>query len=104
MPNLSPLARNVVVYLGCALVTVILQFGLLVASGEDRIDTWTLLAWMCAGLPAMAFFAGYLVIAVWGKPRMVAVAPTRSPRLGFAICFLAMPIVYCGYKLFTSFL
>lgn len=103
-PALAPLARNAVVYLVCALAAVVLQFGLLVLSDAGRIDSLSLLAWACAGLPAMAFFAGYLIISVWGRPRVATGPQPRSPRLGFAICFLATPVVYCGFKLVSSLL
>ena len=102
-PSLAPGTRNLVVYLGCAAVAVLLQFGLLLLSDAGRIDTFSLLAWMCGGLPAIAFFVGYLVISTWGRPRLASAEPApRSPRLGFAICFLAMPVVYCGFKVFSA--
>jgi hypothetical protein len=99
LPGWSPLARAAAVYAGCALVAVILQYALVLAANADAVDTISLFAWMCAGLPAMAFFAGYLVLTGWGKPRIVVGTPARYARLGFAICFVAMPVAYCGYEL-----
>jgi hypothetical protein len=100
-PSFAPVTRNVIVYLGCALLAVVVQ-SVLVVAGEGRIDAFSLLAWAFAGLPAAAFFAGYLVLSIWGQPRLAAGTPPRSPRLGFAICFLALPVVYCGYKVVQS--
>jgi hypothetical protein len=102
-PMWTPLARNLTVYALCAAAAVVIQIALLVAADVDRIDPLTLLAWLCAGLPAMAFFAGVTVISIWGKPRLVpGGAPVRHLRLGFAICLLAMPVAFCAYKLFTA--
>jgi hypothetical protein len=101
-PMWTPLARNLTVYALCAAAAVLVQIALLIAADVDRIDPLTILAWSCAGLPAMAFFAGVTAISIWGKPRLVAGAPVRHLRLGFAICFLAMPVAFCAYKLFTA--
>jgi hypothetical protein len=104
-PMWTPFARNLTVYALCALAAVAAQTALLVAADTDRIDPLTLLAWLCAGLPAMAFFAGAGVISVWGKPRVhTGTPPPRHLRLGFALCFLAMPAVYCGYRLVAAIL
>jgi hypothetical protein len=99
LPGLSPLARAVAVYGGGALVAVILEYLLVI--GSDLVDPFSLFAWMCGGLPALAFFASYLVLTVWGKPRMIVGVPARYARLGFAICFAAMPIGYCGFTLLS---
>lgn len=101
-PGISPVARNLFVYSACALVAVVFQFVLLSLGDAGRVDTISVFAWMCAGLPAAAFFAGYLIISIWGKPRLPAGDPPRNPRLGFAVCFLAMPIVYCGLKVASA--
>jgi hypothetical protein len=99
LPALSPLVRALAVYGATAAATALLQFALLVVADPGVIGPFALYAWMCAGLPAMAFFAGYLVLTVWGRPRVLAGAPARYPGLGFAVCFLATPVVYCGYSM-----
>jgi hypothetical protein len=101
-PTWTPLARNLAVYAACALTAVVAQIALLVAADLDQIDPLTMLAWLCAGLPAMAFFAGVAVVTVWGKPPALVGTPPRNLRLGFAVCFLAMPTVYCAYKVITA--
>jgi hypothetical protein len=99
LPALSPPVRALVVYAMAAAATALVQFALLVIAEPEVIGPFALYAWMCAGLPAMAFFAGYLVLTVWGRPRVLADPPARYPGPGFAICFLSTPILYCGYSL-----
>jgi hypothetical protein len=102
LPGASPVIRNLLVYLGCALVAVAVQFGLLAYGDNGRMDQFALLAWVLGGLPAIAFFAGYLVIRIWGRPKLMAGTTTSNPRLGFAICLFALPTLYCGIKVFGS--
>ena len=56
LPTWSPLARAVAVYAGCAAVAGLLMLTLVLASGVGLVDGFTLGAWICAGLPALAFF------------------------------------------------
>ncbi|MFY1672162.1 hypothetical protein ACN27G_19675 [Plantactinospora sp. WMMB334] len=103
-PSMSPLARATTVYLICAgVLTVIIWIVLTVAevTRNKGFDAGTLavFSWSCAGLPTMAFFVGYLVLSVWGKPRMIVGRPARYARLGFLICFLAAPVAFLGYYL-----
>ncbi|GAB3940965.1 hypothetical protein GCM10027614_25480 [Micromonospora vulcania] len=35
----------------------------------------------------------------WGRPAMVVGTPPRYLPLGFLICFLLVPMAYCGYLL-----
>ncbi|WP_422736008.1 hypothetical protein ACN263_20605 [Micromonospora sp. WMMD729] len=97
LPTWSPLARAVAVYAACGAAAGVLMLTLVLASGIGLVDGFTLGAWICAGLPALAFFAGYLVLGRWGKPAMVAGTPPRYLPLGFAICFLLVPLGYCAY-------
>lgn len=101
LPTWSPLARAMAVYTACALAAGVLMLMLVLASGVGVVDTFTLYAWTCAGLPAVAFFAGVLLLGRYGRPvaANVAVSPPRYVHFGFAICFLALPILYCGYLL-----
>lgn len=93
-PTWSPLARAVAVYAGCAGVMAVLQWVLLAASGVVNLDGFGYVAWSCAGLPAMAFFGGYLLLHLVGRPK-VGEVPDTHPRLGFLICFLATPAALC---------
>ncbi|MGV9214741.1 hypothetical protein ACTFTM_23005 [Micromonospora sp. RB23] len=97
LPTWSPLARAVAVYAACGAAAGVLMLTLVLASGIGLVDGFTLGAWICAGLPALAFFAGYLVLGRWGKPAMVVGTPPRYLPLGFAICFLLVPLGYCAY-------
>ncbi|MDG4805249.1 hypothetical protein O7634_00565 [Micromonospora sp. WMMD1120] len=99
LPTWSPLARAVAVYAACGTAAGVLMLMLVVASGVGLVDGFTLGAWICAGLPAVAFFAGYLVLGRWGRPAMVAGTPPRYLPLGFLICFLLVPMAYCAYLL-----
>ena len=104
LPGLSPTARNLLIYAGCALVAVTAQYALLIASDVTPLGTITVLAFMCAGFPVMAWGTGYAIISTLGKPRLGDTAAPRSPRLGLAICFLAMPIAFCTFKIASSVL
>ncbi|MEU0548103.1 hypothetical protein [Micromonospora sp. NPDC005979] len=97
LPTWTPLARAVAVYAACGAAAGVFMLTLVLASGIGLVDGFTLGAWICAGLPALAFFAGYLVLGRWGKPAMVAGTPPRYLPLGFAICFLLVPLGYCAY-------
>ncbi|MEW2432450.1 hypothetical protein AB0877_31010 [Micromonospora sp. NPDC047644] len=99
LPTWSPLARAVAVYAGCGAAAGVLVLMLVLASGVGLVDGFTLGAWICAGLPAVAFFGGYLVLGRWGRPAMVAGTPPRYLPLGFLICFLVVPMAYCAYLL-----
>ncbi|PZG12126.1 hypothetical protein C1I95_26550 [Micromonospora craterilacus] len=99
LPTWSPLARAVAVYLGCAGISVVLMLVLGLASDVGVVGFGTLVAWMCAGLPAVALVGGWLVLSRWGRPAVGAAAPPRYPVLGFLLCFLAVPLAYCGYLL-----
>ncbi|MEV6815203.1 hypothetical protein [Micromonospora sp. NPDC051296] len=99
LPTWSPLARAVAVYLACAGVSVVLMLVLGLASDVGVVGLGTLVAWMCAGLPAVALVGGWLVLGRWGRAAAGAATPPRYPVLGFLLCFLAVPLAYCGYLL-----
>lgn len=99
LPTWSPVARAVAVYLGFAGVAVVLMLVMALASGVGVVGFGTLVAWMCAGLPAVALIGGWLVLGRWGRPAVGAATPPRYPVLGFLLCFLAVPLAYCGYLL-----
>ncbi|WP_433550824.1 hypothetical protein ACQP08_23540 [Micromonospora zamorensis] len=99
LPTWSPLARAVAVYAASGAAAGLLVLALVLASGVGLVDGFTLGAWICAGLPAVAFFGGYLVLGRWGRPAMVTGTPPRYLPLGFLICFLLVPMAYCAYLL-----
>ncbi|MGW0503352.1 hypothetical protein [Micromonospora sp. NPDC003241] len=99
LPGWSPMARAVAVYLGFSGVAVVLMLVMVLASGVGAVGFGTLIAWMCAGLPAAALIGAWLVLGKWGRPASGAATPPRYPLLGFLLCFLAVPLAYCGYLL-----
>ncbi|MBQ0980128.1 hypothetical protein KBX34_18840 [Micromonospora sp. M61] len=99
LPTWSPLARAVAIYAASGAAAGVLVLALVLASGVGMVDGFTLGAWICAGLPAVAFFGGYLVLGRWGRPAMVTGTPPRYLPLGFLICFLLVPMAYCAYLL-----
>ncbi|MGK5676668.1 hypothetical protein ACSNOB_27980, partial [Micromonospora sp. URMC 106] len=99
LPTWSPVARALAVYAACAAAAAVLMVVMVLASGVGLVDGFTLAAWICAGLPALSFFAGYLVLGRWGRPAVVAGTPPRYVHLGFLICFVAVPVAYVAYLL-----
>ncbi|TCB98109.1 hypothetical protein E0H26_10380 [Micromonospora zingiberis] len=97
LPTWSPMARAVAVYLGFAAVSVLLMLVMVLASGVGVVGGWTLYSWMCAGLPAVSLIGAWLVLGRWGRPAVGAATPPRYPVIGFLLCFLAVPLAYCGY-------
>ncbi|WBB54154.1 hypothetical protein [Verrucosispora sp. WMMD573] len=99
LPGWSSRARAVAVYAGAAGIAGLLLLVLTFGWSLGVVGLGTLLAWMLAGLPAMALIGGWLVLGRWGRPAVGAATPPRHPVLGFLICFLAVPLAYCGYLL-----
>ncbi|MEV0605544.1 hypothetical protein AB0I61_04115 [Polymorphospora rubra] len=104
LPGWSPFARAAAVYAACALVTVVPTLVLELGNRVGTVGTFTLFAWMCAGLPVLALFAGYFVLGRWGTPPLGTGTVRRYLPLGVAVCFGTLPIVYCGYFLALRFL
>lgn len=119
LPDVSPVARNAAVYGLCAAVALVFQTALALLA--ERVDTVTAALWALCGLPVIAFFVGYLAIGVVAAPRIPPTPPhqdrtgrrpgskpgradpDRSPRLGFAICFLALPVAWLMLVLLRQF-
>ncbi|NLU77553.1 hypothetical protein HCA58_03910 [Micromonospora sp. HNM0581] len=99
LPTWSSRGRAVAVYAGAAGIAVLLLLVLTVGWSLGVVGWGTLLALMLAGLPATALIGGWLVLGRWGRPAVGTVSPPRHPVLGFLICFLAVPLAYCGYLL-----
>ncbi|SCL18717.1 hypothetical protein GA0074692_0459 [Micromonospora pallida] len=99
LPGWSPLARAIVVYLGSALVGALAVAVLVLVANAGWIDSATLAIWTVAGIPALAFFAGFLLLGRYGRPAVGGASPPRHLNTGFVICFLLLPAVSCGYLL-----
>lgn len=98
-PGMSTTGRNALVYLAATAVAWLASCGLYVNSPDGEAPVG-LLAWSVCGLPALAFFGGYLTIAVFGRPRMqLGGTATHSVRLGGLICFGGM---WVGWMLFLA--
>ncbi|WP_043725300.1 hypothetical protein [Micromonospora maris] len=97
LPTWSPMARAFAVYLAFAAVSVLIMLVMVLASGVGVVGGWTLFSWMCAGLPAASLIGGWLVLGRWGRPAVGAMTAPRYPVIGFLLCFLAVPLAYCGY-------
>lgn len=95
LPGLTPLARNALVYTAAALLGTCASLLMFVVSPDTDLGRvpWQLVPWSLCGLPALAFFAGYLTISLVGQPRLGG-GGTRSPRVGGVICFVGMPILW----------
>lgn len=106
LPGWPTSLRNLTMYLAGALLAAIAQYVL--ALDATHLSHWTVLAWSYVGFPAAAWIAAYIVLTAWGQPRHTPAPPTkyaweklpppppprRSARLGFAVCFLAMPLAH----------
>ncbi|SCL37286.1 hypothetical protein GA0070624_5820 [Micromonospora rhizosphaerae] len=100
LPSWSPLARAVAVYTGCALAGAVLVLLLAVASEFQAIGLGAVLAGTCTGVPVASFLAGHLVLRRWGRPVIGAgTPPSRFVPLGFVLCALLSPSLYCAYVL-----
>ena len=61
--------------------------------------------WSTFGLPAMAFFAGYLVISIFGRAKVQSLGQVdHSVRLGGLICFGGMLSAWVVFLAATAFL
>ncbi|MEV0329488.1 hypothetical protein AB0H63_24025 [Micromonospora echinospora] len=99
LPGWSPLARAIVVYLGSAVVGALAVAVLVLVANAGWIDAATLAVWTVAGIPALAFFAGFLLLGRYGRPAVGGTSPPRHLNAGFVICFLLLPAASCGYLL-----
>ncbi|MFI6822571.1 hypothetical protein ACIBJE_16695 [Micromonospora sp. NPDC050187] len=99
LPSRSPLLRAIVVYLGSAVVGALAVAVLVLVANAGWIDSATLAIWTGAGIPALTFFAGFLLLGRYGRPAVGGASPPRHLNTGFVICFLLLPAVSCGYLL-----
>lgn len=93
LPGMSSTGRNALIYIAAAFVASIVSGVLWVTSPDTDLGRLplSLVPWSLCGLPAIAFFAGYLTIAIFGRSRLDSGRGTNySRRLGGLICFGGM--------------
>jgi hypothetical protein len=100
LPDASPTARNSLIYGAWAFAAWLLQCGLVTFSQETN---FSVLAWSLCGLPALAFFGGYITVSTLGQPRVGAEHPKQA-RLGGAICFGGMLLAWIGLVAVLQFI
>lgn len=99
LPDASPTARNALIYSAWAFAAWLLQCGLVTISPANDFGV---LAWSLCGLPALAFFGGYITVSTLGQPRVGAAYPKHA-RLGGAICFGGMLLAWVGLVALLQF-
>jgi hypothetical protein len=99
LPDASPTARNALIYGSWAFTAWLLQCGLVTFSPTNDFGV---LAWSLCGLPALAFFGGYITVSTLGQPRVGAEHPKQA-RLGGAICFGGMLLAWVGLVALLQF-
>ncbi|MFG3298474.1 hypothetical protein [Micromonospora chersina] len=98
LPTWSAPARAVAVYTVCALVGSLLMLVALVGSPLPATGLDLVAAVSCAGVPLLSFLAGQLVLGRWGRPVIGGeIPPGRYVPLGFVICALVAPSLFCVY-------
>jgi hypothetical protein len=86
-PTMSTNGRNALVYSAAAFGMWLVSCGLYSFSSRSGSAPIGLLLWSMCGLPAIAFFAGYVVISVFGRARVQSLGQVHhSARLGGLIC------------------
>ncbi|SCE91284.1 hypothetical protein GA0074695_2101 [Micromonospora viridifaciens] len=100
LPTWSPAARAAAVYGACALAGSLLMLVALIGSPIPASGLDLLAAASCAGVPLLSFLAGHLVLGRWGRPPIsTGPPPSRYVPLGFVICALLAPSLFCVYLL-----
>ncbi|MEU2610880.1 hypothetical protein ABZ570_04710 [Micromonospora sp. NPDC007271] len=100
LPTWSPAARAAAVYAACALAGSLLMLVALIGSPIPASGLDLLAAASCAGVPLLSFLAGHLVLGRWGRPPIsTGPPPSRYLPLGFVICALFSPSLFCLYLL-----
>jgi hypothetical protein len=100
LPDASPTARNALIYGGWTFAAWLLQCGLV---NFSPVNDFGVLAWSLCGLPALAFFGGYITVSTLGQPRVGAEYPKQA-RLGGAICFGGMLLAWIGLVALLQFI
>lgn len=99
LPTWSAPARAVAVYAGCALVGSVFMLIALLGSPLPVSGMDLVAALSCAGVPLLSFVAGQVVLARWGRPALPdpETPAGRYVPMGFVICALVSPSLFCLY-------
>ncbi|MFG1658857.1 hypothetical protein ACGFIY_20235 [Micromonospora chersina] len=98
LPTWSAPARAFAVYTACALAGSLLMLVALIGSPLPATGLDLVAAVSCAGVPLLSFLAGHLVLGRWGRPVIGGETPPgRYVPLGFVICALVAPSLFCVY-------
>ncbi|MET7969283.1 hypothetical protein [Micromonospora sp. NPDC005305] len=98
LPTWSAPARAVAVYAACALAGSLLMLVALIGSPLPATGLDLVAAVSCAGVPLLSFLAGHLVLGRWGRPVIGGdTPPGRYVPVGFVICALVAPSLFCLY-------
>ncbi|MFU8854262.1 hypothetical protein ACNAW0_25230 [Micromonospora sp. SL1-18] len=95
LPTWSPPVRASAVYAACALVGSLLMLVAALSPANQAIGLGAVLAVACTGIPLLSFLAGHLILGRWGRPVIGGPPPSRYIPLGFVICALLSPSLYC---------
>jgi hypothetical protein len=87
LPAWPPRARNLVIYLAWAVALLITQWVLMAAQSFSALVIWIV-------LPTVAFLGGYLMAGAAGRVRLSQQRVERSPRIGAAISYGVLPVVF----------
>lgn len=98
LPTWSAPTRAFAVYTACALAGSLLMLVALIGSPLPATGLDLVAAVSCAGVPLLSFLAGHLVLGRWGRPVIGGETPPgRYVPLGFVICALVAPSLFCVY-------
>jgi multidrug efflux pump subunit AcrA (membrane-fusion protein) len=105
LPTMSTKGRNGLVYAAAAFGMWLVSCGLYSFSSRSGSASIGLLLWSLCGLPAMAFFAAYVVISIFGRAKVQSLGQVdHSARLGGLICFGGMLGAWIVFLAATAFL
>lgn len=104
-PTMSVKGRNALVYSAAAFGMWLVSCGLYSFSSRSGSASIGLLLWSMCGLPAIAFFGGYVVISIFGRAKVQSLGQVdHSMRLGGLICFGGMFGAWVVFLAATAFL
>jgi hypothetical protein len=102
-PSMSTTGRNVLLYSSAAWCMWLISCGLYALKPQSGSAPVGLLLWSMCGLPAIAYFAAYIVISIFGRPRLQSQGQTdHSARLGGLICFGGMALAWVLFLAATA--